>query len=92
LKGKTTLLDCLAGRLQADSTNVISGSLLINGRPRDAATFRQMSAYVLQEDYFIPEMTVRETIEFSATLRLPSTMLLEEKRARVDQVCLRTTM
>ena len=39
--------------------------------------------YVLQDDRFFPEMTVRETIAFAATLRLPSAMPHNEKMGRV---------
>ncbi|KAL3611297.1 hypothetical protein D5086_002317 [Populus alba] len=71
--GKSTLLDSLAGRL---SRNVImTGSVLFNGKKRrlDAGV-----AYVTQEDVLLGTLTVRETITYSANLRLPNTMRKEE--------------
>ncbi|KAJ6299481.1 hypothetical protein OIU76_020446 [Salix suchowensis] len=71
--GKSTLLDSLAGRL---SRNVImTGNVLFNGKKRrqDAGV-----AYVTQEDVLLGTLTVRETITYSANLRLPDTMTKEE--------------
>ncbi|KAK7258127.1 hypothetical protein RIF29_32593 [Crotalaria pallida] len=72
--GKSTLLDALAGRL---SRNVImSGKVLLNGKKRrlDCGGV----AYVTQEDILLGTLTVRETISYSANLRLPATMTKEE--------------
>ncbi len=88
--GKTTLLDTLAGRLPAAASNSLQGELRINGEARDYKTFRQLSAYVLQADYFFAELTVRETIALSAMLRLPSHISAKTKMHRVDQVCEKT--
>ncbi|KAG5253860.1 ABC transporter-related family protein [Salix suchowensis] len=71
--GKSTLLDSLAGRL---SRNVImTGNVLFNGKKRrqDAGV-----AYVTQEDVLLGTLTVRETITYSANLRLPDKMTKEE--------------
>lgn len=84
--GKTSLLDCLAGRLVPAATNTLSGSVLINGQKRDFDSFRQLSAYVLQQDNFFAELTVKETILLSAQLRLPKDMPESEKEQRVEQV------
>ncbi|KAJ6300435.1 hypothetical protein OIU76_021265 [Salix suchowensis] len=65
--GKSTLLDSLAGRL---SSNVkMSGKVLINAN-RSSTDCRDIS-YVTQEDFFLGTLTVRETITYSAQLRLP---------------------
>ncbi|KAH1158320.1 hypothetical protein AAZX31_11G092100 [Glycine max] len=72
--GKSTLLDALAGRL---SRNVImSGNVLLNGKKRRLDY--GVVAYVTQEDIMLGTLTVRETISYSANLRLPSTMTKEE--------------
>ncbi|KAL1803074.1 hypothetical protein ACET3Z_031721 [Daucus carota] len=68
--GKSTLLDTLAGRL---SNNVVmTGQIYVNGdkRRRDYGVV----AYVTQEDVLLGTLTVRETITYSAHLRLPPTM------------------
>lgn len=64
----------------------VEGEILVNGRKRDYDKFRQQSAYVLQEDCFFPELTVKETITLSAMLRLPRSMSKEEKEERVNSV------
>ncbi|KAF1885031.1 hypothetical protein Lal_00028920, partial [Lupinus albus] len=72
--GKSTLLDALAGRL---SRNVImSGKVLLNGKKRKLDCGGV--AYVTQEDILLGTLTVRETISYSANLRLPASMTKEE--------------
>ncbi|CAH8373029.1 unnamed protein product [Eruca vesicaria subsp. sativa] len=72
--GKSTLLDSLAGRL---ARNVImTGTLLLNGKK--ARLDYGLVAYVTQEDILLGTLTVRETITYSARLRLPSDMSNEE--------------
>ena len=46
--------------------------------------FKRLSGYVMQDDQLFPMLTVRETLMFSARLRLPGSMSLEEKRERVE--------
>eukprot|EP00055_Hartaetosiga_balthica_P009124 m.35641 g.35641 ORF g.35641 m.35641 type:complete len:699 (-) comp6617_c0_seq1:341-2437(-) len=84
--GKTTLLNMLAGRLSDSGNGRSSGRILVNGEKRDYTTFRKFSAYVLQHDVFFAELTVRETIALSATLRLHRSIPMEEKMKRVDDV------
>ncbi|EEE51200.1 hypothetical protein OsJ_32013 [Oryza sativa Japonica Group] len=45
---------------------------------------RLRQAYVTQDDNLIGTLTVRETISYSARLRLPDKMPMEEKRALVE--------
>jgi len=63
--GKTSLLNALAGRLERGGN--LSGKITVNGVPIDD-TFR--AAYVQQDDLLFPMMTVRETFEFAANMRL----------------------
>eukprot|EP00039_Didymoeca_costata_P012713 m.184618 g.184618 ORF g.184618 m.184618 type:complete len:667 (-) comp15561_c0_seq2:148-2148(-) len=84
--GKSSLLNLLAGRLSNTGNLNVSGSVLVNGKPRDWDSFRLNSAYVLQDDLLYAEMTVRETIMLSARLRLPASMSLKEKEERVDSI------
>lgn len=48
----------------------ISGEVRLNGFPQEDISFRRCSGYVEQFDVQSPELTVRETIRFSAKLRL----------------------
>lgn len=62
--GKTTLLLALAGKLSHPLK--LSGELSYNGYGLGEFVPQKSSAYVSQYDLHIPEMTVRETIDFSA--------------------------
>ncbi len=79
--GKSTLLEVLAGRIQPSSP---SSSILVNGLPMDMQRFRRISGYVMQDDALFPMLTVRETLLYSARLRLPSSVPTKEKILRVE--------
>ena len=65
--GKTTLMDVIAMRKNSGN---ISGDIRINGFPQEKLSFRRCSGYVEQFDIQSPQLTVRETVLFSARLRL----------------------
>eukprot|EP00898_Chlorokybus_atmophyticus_P000914 jgi/Chlat1/1823/Chrsp138S00766 len=69
--GKTTLMDVLAGR---KTIGRIEGDMLINGHPKEQATFARISGYCEQTDTHSPATTVEEAILFSARLRLESSV------------------
>ncbi|KAH9545509.1 hypothetical protein CY35_12G051700 [Sphagnum magellanicum] len=79
---KTTFLDALAGRIDPRS---LHGQILVNQSPIDAA-FKRVSGYVMQDDALFPCLTTRETLMFSARLRLPGSMSYQEKAQRVDSL------
>ncbi|KAG0456490.1 hypothetical protein HPP92_024278 [Vanilla planifolia] len=62
--GKTTLLLALAGRLGSDLK--VSGEVTYNGHGMDEFVAQRTAAYISQHDVHISEMTVRETLSFSA--------------------------
>ncbi|XP_031474141.1 pleiotropic drug resistance protein 1-like [Nymphaea colorata] len=62
--GKTTLLLALAGKL--DSSLKTSGRISYNGHEMNEFVPQRTSAYISQHDLHIGEMTVRETLAFSA--------------------------
>ncbi|XP_073989097.1 ATP-binding cassette subfamily G member 4-like isoform X2 [Rhodnius prolixus] len=64
--GKSTLLNVLAGYRRGDGT----GSVLINGAPRDIKLFRKLSRYIMQEDVHQAGVTVFESVMISANLKL----------------------
>ncbi|XP_051136527.1 ABC transporter G family member 11 [Andrographis paniculata] len=78
--GKSTLLDALSGRLAANA--FLSGTILLNGR-KTKLSFGT-AAYVTQDDNLIGTLTVRETISYSARLRLPDGMPWSDKRALIE--------
>ncbi|WRX34811.1 ABC transporter-like [Theobroma cacao] len=62
--GKTTLLLALAGKLRKELK--ISGRVTYNGHEMEEFVPQRTSAYISQYDVHIGEMTVRETLAFSA--------------------------
>ncbi|GMI91871.1 pleiotropic drug resistance 12, ATP-binding cassette G40, PLEIOTROPIC DRUG RESISTANCE 12 [Hibiscus trionum] len=62
--GKTTLLLALAGKL--DPELKFSGTVTYNGHTMDEFVPQRTAAYISQHDLHLGEMTVRETLSFSA--------------------------
>ena len=68
--GKTTLMDVLSLR---KSSGEITGEVRLNGHLQEERSFRRCTGYVEQFDTQTAQLTIRETCEFSAKLRLEST-------------------
>ncbi|XP_031741892.1 pleiotropic drug resistance protein 3 isoform X2 [Cucumis sativus] len=62
--GKTTLLKALSGNL--NKSLKMRGQICYNGQKLEEFVPQKTSAYISQYDLHIPEMTVRETLDFSA--------------------------
>lgn len=73
------MLDILAMR---KTLGGVSGEFKINGEARDK-NFKFISAYVPQEDCFLPTLTVQQTLEYYADLLLGPSIPLEAKRHRI---------
>ncbi|KAF9067342.1 hypothetical protein BDP27DRAFT_1383972 [Rhodocollybia butyracea] len=80
--GKTTCLDVLA---QRKNIGVISGDVLVDGRPL-TSDFARGTAYAEQMDVHEGTATVREAMRFSAYLRQPAHVSIEEKNAYVEEI------
>ncbi|RDX52640.1 pleiotropic drug resistance ABC transporter [Lentinus brumalis] len=80
--GKTTLLNVLADRT---NVGVVTGDRLMNGHPLPD-DFQAHTGYCQQMDTHQPNATVREALLFSASLRQPKEVPLEEKKAYVEKV------
>lgn len=80
--GKTTLLDVLAQRV---SMGVVTGDMLVSGKPLDQS-FQRKTGYVQQQDLHLETTTVREALRFSAMLRQPKTVSKQEKYNFVEDV------
>ncbi|CAI5523317.1 unnamed protein product [Closterium sp. Naga37s-1] len=65
--GKSTVLKILAGK--AERVLGVQGEVTYNGRPRSQFVLPQSVAFVPQMNSHMGEMTVRETLEFSAWAR-----------------------
>ncbi|KAH9321631.1 hypothetical protein KI387_016270, partial [Taxus chinensis] len=75
--GKTTLMDVLAGR---KTGGYIEGNISISGYPKKQETFARISGYCEQNDIHSPNVTVYESLVYSAWLRLPQDV---DKRTRM---------
>ncbi|KAM0191029.1 hypothetical protein ACHAPI_009093 [Fusarium lateritium] len=80
--GKTTLLDVLAAR---KNIGVISGDILIDALA-PGKTFQRSTSYAEQLDVHEPTQTVREAFRFSAELRQPYHVPMEERYAYVEEI------
>lgn len=81
--GKTTLMNTLAHR--ANGVRLANGVMEIDGHGYNRHTLKGVSGYVMQDDILFENLTVRETLLYAASLRLPRDMPGEQKRQRVDE-------
>lgn len=63
----------------------MTGKIFVDGHPRNGS-FQRETGYAQQVDIHTPISTVREALNFSATLRQPKATPLMEKLSYVDQV------
>lgn len=77
-------MDVLALR---KSTGEVTGKILMNGHTQEGKSFRRCTGYVEQFDTQSPQLTIRETVEFSAQLRLDEKTTSSELIPKfVDQI------
>ncbi|KAK7257226.1 hypothetical protein RIF29_31039 [Crotalaria pallida] len=79
--GKTTLLTALGGRLGGQ----LHGTITYNGKPF-SNSMKRKTGFVPQDDVLYPNLTVSETLVFTALLRLPNSLTKEEKMAHANAV------
>ncbi|XP_028212412.1 ABC transporter G family member 26-like [Glycine soja] len=77
--GKTTLLRVIGGRI----VDNVKGKVTYNDVRFTPAVKRRIG-FVTQEDVLYPQLTVEETLVFSALLRLPTNMSKQQKYAKVN--------
>lgn len=82
--GKTTMLNTMAERITSGRL-AMTGNTTFNGL-RGVNSIR--SAYVMQQDVLLPTLTVRETLQYSADLRLPPPTTEKERKKVVEEVIL----
>lgn len=64
--GKTTFLSAVAGKIRGC---IITGSILINGRPDSIHCYKKIIGFVPQDDIVHGNLTVEENLRFSARCR-----------------------
>ncbi|XP_075488332.1 pleiotropic drug resistance protein 1-like [Primulina tabacum] len=81
--GKTTLMDVLAGR---KTGGYIDGTIIISGYKKKQETFARISGYCEQTDIHSPHVTVHESLQFSAWLRLPPEVDASARKMFIEEV------
>jgi ABC-type multidrug transport system ATPase subunit len=76
-------MDVVAGR---KTMGRIEGEILVNGFPKESASFEKLAGYVEQNDIHIGTATVREALLFSAKMRLPVSVEDSARETFVDEV------
>jgi len=81
--GKSTLLSALSGARRASR-----GQVLLNGADvhRGFEALKASLGYVPQDDIVHRELTVAQSLDYTARLRLPPDTTPEERARRIDQV------
>ena len=82
--GKTSLLNLMSNRMNGSRLKR-SGKTLYNGSPKLSNV---RSAYVMQQDVLLPTLSVRETLQYAADLRLPPPTTAAERQKVVEEVIL----
>ncbi|XP_074276922.1 ABC transporter G family member 39-like isoform X2 [Silene latifolia] len=81
--GKTTLMDVLSGR---KTSGYIDGNITISGYPKNQATFARICGYCEQIDIHSPNVTVYESLLYSAWLRLSSNIDRKTRQIFIEEV------
>lgn len=87
--GKTTLLNVIAQRIKDhkfQQAGNVSYEPFTKSPSPDAVPARVGMAYVLQQDVLLPTLTVRETLQYAADLRLSTTKTKAERQGMVETV------
>ena len=84
--GKTTLLQLLAGQILSGE---FSGYRYLNGRsssPENYLKVMNSQGYVAQQDTFLETLTVWQTLQYAALLRIRDNISMEEKLEKAASV------
>jgi ABC-type multidrug transport system ATPase subunit len=87
--GKTTLLQAVTGRLRGGFRTrfVRTGHIQVHGRQARESDMRSTCAFVPQSDHgLLHYLTVRETLQYAARLRLPANLEEEDVSAHAESV------
>ncbi|KAF7552513.1 hypothetical protein G7Z17_g4249 [Cylindrodendrum hubeiense] len=80
--GKTTLLNTMAERVTSPRLKQ-QGVTTFNGK---VGVHGVSHAYVMQQDILLPTLTVRETLQYAADLRLPPSITKDQRMIVVEEV------
>ncbi|XP_045159980.2 ATP-binding cassette sub-family G member 5-like [Mercenaria mercenaria] len=80
--GKTSLLDVISCR----SSGAVSGQVCFNNVRCTRDVVQQHATYVMQADRLLPNLTVRETLRYTARLKLPGNIKTNDIEQKVSKV------
>ena len=83
--GKTTFLSALAKRI-SHTDMIIEGSFEINNHPYTNNNLKNFSGYVMQEDVLHSYLTVYETLQYAAELRMMRNTTKDIQFAKIEEV------
>ncbi|GMI73697.1 ATP-binding cassette G33, pleiotropic drug resistance 5, PLEIOTROPIC DRUG RESISTANCE 5 [Hibiscus trionum] len=81
--GKTTLMDVLSGR---KTGGYIEGDIRVGGYPKVQKTYTRVSGYCEQTDIHSPRLTIKESVIYSAWLRLSAEVPMHKRLKFVEEV------
>ncbi|KAE8660560.1 ABC transporter G family member 35 [Hibiscus syriacus] len=81
--GKTTLMDVLPGR---KTRGYIEGDIRVGGYPKVQKCYARVSGYCEQTDIHSPQITIKESVIYSAWLRLPLEVPMHKRLKFVEEV------
>ncbi|KAF4518788.1 hypothetical protein B566_EDAN005409 [Ephemera danica] len=80
--GKSSLLDILTGY----KVTGVKGSILVNRKQRELASFRRDSCYIMQDDRLQPLLTTGENMYIAAHLKLGPDVPEKQKQQIIDDI------
>ena len=84
--GKTTFLNYLSNRLHFLIGLKYTGQVYINGHKRETLDYNSVAGYVMQEEVLLENLTVKETLMFSASFKMTKHKAKRRVQEVVDQL------
>lgn len=84
--GKTSFLNVLSNKVKREKYITLTGKITLNNKLQSKINFKNISAFVEQDDILYPQMTVHESLLMTARMRLPSDISINNKKQMVDNL------
>jgi ABC-type multidrug transport system ATPase subunit/ABC-type multidrug transport system permease subunit len=84
--GKTSFLNVLSNKVKREKHITLSGKITLNHKLQSEINFKNISAFVQQDDILYPQMTVFESLLMTSRMRLSSDISINNKKQMVDNL------